>query len=229
MKSAVGKNAYTGTIVSGMEARVPDAALTRAAVDVVSDEPAPVRQEVRSMRGLGALDAALLLKVNRLPHTTTSDKYFSLVSDLGRGVGWAALCGWLAWRGGRHGRRAGLRSTAAMLVANAIAQGPMKQFFGRKRPFHDVGDHIVVGSRTIDTSFPSGHSASSFAAATSLAFAFPQYSPVLLAAASGVGVSRVYLGHHYPSDVAAGVLVGVTVGVAASRWCERDRSVGCEG
>jgi hypothetical protein len=95
MKSAVGKNAYTGTIVSGMEARVPDAALTRAAVDVVSDEPAPVRQEVRSMRGLGALDAALLLKVNRLPHTTTSDKYFSLVSDLGRGLaGPHSAAGW---------------------------------------------------------------------------------------------------------------------------------------
>lgn len=173
------------------------------------------------MGGLRALDAALLLKMNRLPHTPMSDRYISLVSDLGRGVGWAALCGWLAWRGGRHGRRVGLRSTAAMLVANAIAQGPMKQFFGRKRPFHDDEGHIVVGKRTIDTSFPSGHSASSFAAATSLAFAFPQYTPLLLTAAAGVGFSRVYLGHHYPSDVAGGVLVGVSIGVVASLGHER--------
>ena len=171
--------------------------------------------------GLPTLEAALLLKVNRLPHTSASDRAISLVSDLGRGVGWAAVCGWLAWRGGRHGRRAGLRSTVAMLVAHAIAQGPMKQFFARRRPFHDVRDHVVVGRRTLDTSFPSGHTASSFAAATSLAFAFPVYTPLLLAAASGVGFSRVYLGHHYPSDVASGVLVGVTVGIAASLLYER--------
>jgi undecaprenyl-diphosphatase len=165
---------------------------------------------------MSEIDAALLLKVNRLPHTPASDRYVSLVSDLGRGVGWAALSGYLAWRGGGQGRRAGLRSTAAMLVANAIAQGPMKQFFARKRPFHDVINHVVVGRRTLDTSFPSGHTASSFAAATSLALAFPLCAPLLLVAASGVGFSRVYLGHHYPSDVAGGVLVGVAVGVAAS-------------
>lgn len=168
------------------------------------------------MGRLRALDAALLLKMNRLPHTTMSDKYVSRLSDLGRGIGWAALCGWLAWSGGRHGRRSGLRCTAAMLVANAVAQGPMKQFFGRKRPFHDVRDHVVVGKRPIDTSFPSGHSASSFAAATSLAFAFPQHRRLLLAVAAGVGFSRVYLGHHYPSDVLGGVFVGVSIGVAAS-------------
>ena len=165
---------------------------------------------------MSELDAALLLKMNRLPHTPASDRYISLVSDLGRGVGWAALGGWLTWRGGGNGRRAALRCTGAMLVANVIAQGPMKQFFARKRPFHDVSDHVVVGRRTLDTSFPSGHSASSFAAATSLAFAFPPYTPLLLAAASAVGFSRVYLGHHYPSDVAGGVLVGVAVGVAAA-------------
>ena len=96
--------------MSEMEARSPDGGLTQAAVEVVSEEPTPVRQEVRRMGGLRALDAALLLKMNRLPHTAASDKYIALVSELGRGVGWAALCGWLALSGGRRGRRVGLRS-----------------------------------------------------------------------------------------------------------------------
>jgi undecaprenyl-diphosphatase len=195
---------------------VADDALARAAVEVVEDEPAPVKRELVRMGGWRALDASLLLAMNRLPHNPTSDSYVALLSDLGRGVGWAGLCVLLAWRDGRRGRRTAARTITAMLIANYIAQGPMKRLVGRRRPFHDVRDHIVVGRRTLDTSFPSGHSASSFAAATSLALTYPQLSAPVLLLALGVGCSRVYLGHHYPSDVAGGIAVGAVIGAAAA-------------
>jgi undecaprenyl-diphosphatase len=194
----------------------PTDVLARAAVEVAEEEPAPVKRELLRMGGLRALDASLLLAMNRLPHNPTSDRWVALLSDLGRGVGWAMVCGVLAWRDGARGRRAAVRTTAAMLTANYIAQGPMKQLVGRRRPFHDVRDHIVVGRRTLDTSFPSGHSASSFAAATSLALAYPQLAVPMLLAALGVGFSRVYLGHHYPSDVAGGLAIGAVIGGTAA-------------
>jgi undecaprenyl-diphosphatase len=188
---------------------------TEAAEKVVADAPPEVRREIRRMGGLRALDAALLMAGNRLPHTGVSDQYVTILSDLGRGIGWAAVCGALAIGDGSRGRRVAVRTMAAMLVANALGEGPLKRYFKRRRPFHDVHDHIVVGTRTLDTSFPSGHSASSFAAATSLAAAYPRFAAVFLATAAGVGFSRVYLGHHYPSDVAAGAAVGMALGGAA--------------
>jgi undecaprenyl-diphosphatase len=65
-----------------------------------------------------------------------------------------------------------------------------------------------------DGSFPSGHAATSFAAATVLSFAFPRLAPALFLLAAAVGFSRVYVGVHYPLDVLGGAVLGVLVATA---------------
>jgi undecaprenyl-diphosphatase len=65
-----------------------------------------------------------------------------------------------------------------------------------------------------DASFPSGHAATSFAAATMLSFAFPRVAPALFVLASAVAFSRVYVGVHYPLDVIGGAALGVLVATA---------------
>lgn len=162
------------------------------------------------------VDARLYIAINGLPHTGYWDDQVELLSDLGKGVGWVAASLWLAIGGGPRGRRAAVGTTAAMFAAVGLVQGPMKAVFRRNRPFKSRLAW-VVGPEPIDSSFPSGHTAGSFAAATALAAFYPRQRPVLLGLAAGVGFSRVYLGHHFVSDVLVGAAVGTAIGSAAGR------------
>jgi len=105
----------------------------------------------------------------------------------------------------------------ASLRATYIVQTRIKPIFRRVRPFVNR-EARVVGIRPADHSFPSGHTASSFAAATALAFFYPRAAPLAFGLATAVGVSRVHLGVHFPSDAAVGGLMGY-----------RNRDVRCLG
>jgi undecaprenyl-diphosphatase len=141
------------------------------------------------------------------------DEYLSLLSDLGKGAGWVAAAAALALSGGKRDRRAAVACTAAMFTAVGLAQGPIKNLVRRRRPWATRAVR-VVGATTPDFSFPSGHTAGSFAAATALAAFYPERTPLLVTIAALVGYSRVYLGHHHPTDVIAGAGLGSGVGLA---------------
>ena len=166
------------------------------------------------------LDRLLYDAINRLPHTPYFDEQVTLLSDLGEGIGWVAGATWLGLRDGGRGRRAAVASTAAMLVAVGLVQGPIKGTVRRRRPFLR-GISRVVGAPPADASFPSGHTAGSFAAAVALASFYPRDAPLLLGLATAVGASRVYLGHHFPSDVLAGAGLGAGLGLLARRLLGR--------
>lgn len=162
------------------------------------------------------LDRRLYQLVNSLPHTYRGDLYIGILSDLGEGLGWWLAGAWLVLLDGSRGRRAALTAAAASLAASRVAQDLLKPFFRRRRPW-ERGRSVVVGRRTFDTSFPSGHTAASFAAATVLAGAYPKAGLPLYVTATGVGISRIFLGHHFPTDVAAGAVLGTFIGLLGVR------------
>ncbi len=162
-----------------------------------------------------AVDRRLYRMIHGLPHSAAGDRYVTLLSDLGQGIGWVATGIAIAWLGGPKGRRAGLATVAASLGTSYLVQQVIKPVARRKRPF--VGrDVVVVGIKPEDASFPSGHTASSFAAATALSTFYPKAAPMAFALATLVGLSRVHLGHHFPSDVAIGSVIGVGTGTMAA-------------
>lgn len=171
--------------------------------------------------GRAGIDRRLYRLINGLPHTKTSDRYVSVLSDLGEGLGWVSGGLALAILGGSKGRRAGAATAVASLVATYVVQYRVKPIFRRVRPFVNR-EARVVGVRPADHSFPSGHTASSFAAATALAFFYPRAAPLAYGVATAVGVSRVHLGVHFPSDAAVGGVIGIGIGTF-SAWVFRKR------
>jgi len=105
------------------------------------------------------------------------------------------------------------RVAAVVLLAEAI-QGSLKVAVGRDRPplANPEPEPLVALPHT--PSFPSGHALVAFAAATVLAAAVPRLRWPLYVAAALVAFSRVYVGVHYPGDVAAGAVLGVALGFA---------------
>jgi undecaprenyl-diphosphatase len=107
-------------------------------------------------------------------------------------------------------------TVVAVALAGWSATG-LKALVDRERPSSRYLEPKTLVPAPHDASFPSGHAATSFAAATMLSFAFPRLAPALFVLASAVAFSRVYVGVHYPLDVLGGAVLGALVAIALRR------------
>ncbi len=118
------------------------------------------------------------------------------------------------------------------LIAGGLTVHILKSAFERPRIEHGVNAVLTLleNPSLADltgrfNSFPSGHTTVSFALAAVLSKRFPRLSVPLFLTAALVGASRVYLGSHYPSDVAAGALLGLAAGWLVDNMKDRRRLV----
>jgi membrane-associated phospholipid phosphatase len=136
-----------------------------------------------------------------------------------------AAAGILALDGGAEGRRAATSGLASLAVTSLVVNAGLKLATRRRRP--DPAAHALPEARRvrmpISRSFPSGHSAAAFAFATGVGAVSPGAAIPLRALAVSVAYSRVHTGVHYPADVIAGALVGVTLAKLVSRALLRRR------
>lgn len=160
-------------------------------------------------------DIRLLRKFNS-SESLTSDKFFRFVSNSDAYIVLAIPAGMGATGLIKHDDQL-LRNAYVTLAATAVNAGitaVLKYSIKRDRPFVTYPD-ITKKSKAGSPSFPSGHTSSAFATATSLSLTYPKWYVIVPAFswAGTVGYSRMHLGVHYPSDVLAGAVLG-----AGSSW-----------
>jgi undecaprenyl-diphosphatase len=125
---------------------------------------------------------------------------------------WFAIAAALALLGGPRGRLAARRGLVSLGIASGFANLLAKPLTTRRRPARQESEELARRHVQMprSSSFPSGHSASAFAFATAAGAAQPMLSAPLRIVAILVGYSRIHTGVHYPADVLAGALVGVS-------------------
>ena len=119
-------------------------------------------------------------------------------------------------------RKVGFTVAAALLIDLIICNGILKPLIARIRPYDlHTGISLLVKAPT-DYSFPSGHTAASFAAASALLYRKDRLWIPAMVLAALIAFTRLYLYVHYPSDVLCGILVGFLAGwigwKVATRW-----------
>ncbi len=102
----------------------------------------------------------------------------------------------------------------------------MKYLFDRQRPYERYPHRVHPFSTESSPSFPSGHTATAFALATSLSIKYPKWYVIAPSAvwACSVGVSRMNEGVHYPTDVLAGAAIGAgcaVLNIYVNRWLNK--------
>lgn len=133
------------------------------------------------------------------------------------GVGW--------WKHDEALMKDALYVGVAVVGSFALCYGT-KYIVDRPRPFNAYPDLIHARSIESSPSFPSGHTASAFALATSLCIKYPKWYVIAPSAlwVTSVGLSRMHEGVHYPTDVMAGAALGVGCAIGSiyvSRWLNK--------
>lgn len=154
------------------------------------------------------LDGSILLWIQEFIRCDLLTPFFKVVTHLGdHGQLWILLTAVLLCY--KKTRKAGAACTFSLLLSLLVNNVILKPLVDRTRPYEVVQGLTLLIEKQKDASFPSGHTASSFAAAVVMFVMLPKrYGIPALILAFLIGVSRLYVGVHYPTDVLCGLLSG---------------------
>lgn len=161
------------------------------------------------------LDGNILLWIQDFLRNDVLDLIFTFITSLGdKGFIWILFTIILLLY--PKTRKIGLACAFALLFSHFLNNTIIKNLVCRTRPFQNIAGLTTVIEAPSSYSFPSGHTASSFACAWVMFKQLPKKLgiPALVLAAL-IGFSRLYVGVHHPSDVLVGMAGGILMSCLA--------------
>ena len=156
-----------------------------------------------------SIDKEILYFIQEFLRCDFLNKIFSFITSLGNG-GFIWIVISIILLIPKKTRKAGVLSICSLLLCYVTNDLIIKKLVARERPFNKFSELIPLIKKPADFSFPSGHSASSFASAGILfRYLDKKYGILAIVLAALIAFSRLYLGVHFPSDVIAGIIMGL--------------------
>ncbi|QCJ40980.1 phosphatase PAP2 family protein [Bacillus sp. S3] len=166
----------------------------------------------RWIQTMYGFECRVLLRVNRHFDKKLLNLFFRTVTHLGGADVTIASALLLIFLASSEAKLTAIASALA-LSASHIPVHIIKQLFPRKRPYLMINETKFPANPLQDHSFPSGHTTAIFSVVTPYVLFNTQLASVLIPLGICVGISRIYLGLHYPSDVLAGGMLGAITGI----------------
>lgn len=160
------------------------------------------------IKSLQRFDMKVLYFTNKHCRNSFLDKFMPIITFLGNlGLVWIGVSLYLLKN--RLYRIEGLMVISALVLTTTVGEGIIKHSIRRVRPFIEEQYEILLISKPTTYSFPSGHSASSFAAAGIFLTTKNPFCIYAIVLASLIAFSRLYLNVHYLTDVISGIILGL--------------------
>lgn len=152
------------------------------------------------------------------------DKFFEVFTTLGNyGEVWIIII--LLFMIKKETRKIAMFAVVALLLEVIVVEEVLKPIFIRERPFV-VNPIPLIIKEPSGYSFPSGHAASAFAVTFFLFLNNVRFKNTLLILAGLMAFSRLYVYVHYPTDVLAGILIGMMIAVLINYFYKRSNKFG---
>ena len=172
------------------------------------------------MEALFQLDGNILLWIQEYIRNDFLTPIFKFITTLGdAGMIWIAIAVILLFV--KQYRKVGLMVGGSLLGSLVFNNGLIKNLVARPRPYRMIEALTIIIPEPGEFSFPSGHTSSSFAAGVVLYLMLPKkYGVPAMILAFLIGISRLYVGVHYPTDVLGGMVMGTLLAVATVKITE---------